>query len=417
MHDVAFKELGQAYGQLRAELLKSLQSMGLDPRSGSAIGSRLGVNRQLAWQVSTIACQPLASVGLGVIPGSKGLRLFVDASAGELGSAGAAEVTGLRHAVEQLDKAIEVHAGDRPTLALLAATWDRQEMETRTEDLRRDAHRAQCALLGARVQTQIRGIIFAPSQVGRHDRVAMASYQCLLGVTRIRSGHRSRLFYLEAPTHDDGTSDMDLAAMPSFLREKFRLEHDLSSVDPEQVEYLVDRHRGWVVLNPGAVGQSASSTLVFTGLPKYENPRYIEDRNRLNQIAFVCQIPTETLLIDCLMDRALAESREFRESLLFQCFDASTGHPMQPVSNEDPAFLYDLNDIDPLTTELTGSDPVYAGTAEVIARASARVGTSPDRLVGVRCRAKYVVAPMSVIVTRTLPSADRAATEPARDRR
>lgn len=405
MHDIAFKELDRAYGDLRAELLKSLQSLGLDPRSGSAIGSRLGVNRQLAWQVSTIACQPMASIGLGVIPGAKGLRLFVDASADELGTLGGNEIQGLRQAVERLDKAIEIHAGDRPTLALLAATWDRSEMESRTEDLRRDAHRAQCALLGARVQTQIRGIIFAPSQVGRTDRVAMASYQCLLGVTRIRSGHRSRLFFVEVPTHDDGTSDMDPAMMATFLREKFRLESDLSSIEPEQVQYLVDRHRGWVVLGAGAVGQSASNTLVFTGLPKYENPRFVEDRDRVNQIAFNCQIPTETLLIDCLMDKSLAESRDFRASLSFQCFDASTGHPMQPISRDDPAFLYDLTDIETLGSELLGADPIYPGTGELVKRAAARVGTTPDRLVGVRCRAKFVISPMSVIATRVLPKA------------
>lgn len=408
MNDPALQELDQAYGLLRSGLLRVLQAHGLDPRSGASIGTKLGLNRQLAWQVSTIACEPSASAGLAVIPGARGLGLFVDASSSSTGVGASAEVAGdlvaLRQSIERLEQTIAKHAGDRPTLALLAATWDSNEVESRTEDLRRDAHRAQCALLGARVDTQIRGIIFGRSQQGRNDRVAMASYQCLRGITRIRAGHRSRLFYLELPTNDDGSPDMDAAEMKSFLSEKFRLEPDLSTGSGNEVEYLVDRHRGWVVLRSGHIGHAATHNLAFTGLPAYENPRFIEDRNHLNQIAFVCQIPTENLLIDCLMDRSLAESSEFVRSLTMQCFDASTGHPMQPVSREDPAFLYDITDIEPLGPELLSADPAFARTGDLVQRAALRVGSSLDRLVGVRCRARYVIAPMSVVVTRQLPN-------------
>jgi hypothetical protein len=158
-----------------------------------------------------------------------------------------------------------------------------------------------------------------------------------------------------------------------------------------------------VVLGAGPLGQAAASTLAFTGLPRYENPRFVDARNALNQIAFACLMPTETLLVDCLMDKRLAESAGFRASLSFQCFDASTGHPMQPVSSADPAFLYDLTDVSPLGPELLGADSEYAGTAALVARAAQRVGTSPDRLVGVRCRARYVIAPMNIIATRRLP--------------
>lgn len=409
MPDFALSELDEAYTTLRYEVLRALQILGLDPRSGASIGNRLGVNRQLAWQVSTIACQPQASAGLAVMPGARGLSLFVEASAAGPNGVPVDDLNPLRKAIERLDRAIETHARDRPTLALLAATWDRGEMEARTEDLRRDAHRAQCALLGARVETQIRGIIFAPSRQGRADRVSMASYQCLRNVTRIRAGHRSRLFYLEAPTNDDGSPDMDAALMRSFMADKFRLEPDLSTATADDLEYLIDRHRGWVVLKAGPVGHAAASTIVFTGMPSYENPRYMEDRNWFNQIAFNCLIPTETLLIDCLMDKTLAESATFRQSLKMQCFDASTGHPMQPVSNDDPAYLYDLTDIEPLGPELLGADPAYPRTGELIARAAERAGSSINRLVGVRCRAKYVIAPMSVIVTRTLGPAPGAA--------
>jgi hypothetical protein len=406
---LAQQELQQAYGTVKQELVRVLQLQQLDPRSGAAIAQRLGVNRQLAWQVATIASEPSAAAGLTVMPGARGLEMFVEASQRGASQRGVdPESLGLRQlraAIERLEAVITTHAGDRATLALLAATWDSAEVERRTEDLRRDAYRAQCALLGARVETQVRGVIFAPSQVGDPTRLAMASYQGLAGVTRIRAAHRSRLFYLELPKHDDGTMDTRVPDLGVHLREKFQLEASLSSVGPDALDYIVDGHRSWVTLKPGQIGSAARERLAFTGLPGYENPRYISGRDHLNQVAIVCHIPTETLLVDCLMDQRLPESREFVSSLLMQCYDASTGHPMSPAMATDPAFLFELTDVEPLGMATFQADPHFAGTGDLVSRAAQRVGTTPANLVGIRCRLRYATAPMSVVITRRLPAA------------
>lgn len=410
MSVTAHAELDLAYREVRVQLVKVLQARQIDPRSGSAIAQRLGINRQLAWQVATIAGEASASAGLTVIPGQRGLEMFVEASARESRDKRQdTDLIDLRAAIEQLERVIATHAGDRATLSLIAAAWDSAEVERRTEELRRDAHRAQCALLGAKVATQVRGVIFAPSQHADSDgsTVAMATYQGMEGVTRVRSGHRSRLFYLELPTHDDGTRDMAVRDLPTHLREKFQLEADLSTVSPDAIEYLTDAegasHRGWVALRAGPVGNAASMRLAFTGLSKYESPRYPTPKDRLNQVAIVCHIPTELLLVDCLMDRRLAEHEHFARSLRLQCFDASTGHPMKPASSDDPAFLFDLTTFEPLERDSFRTDPDFGLTGALVERAARRVGSTPDQLVGVRYRVRYMMAPMSVIVTRELP--------------
>jgi hypothetical protein len=407
MPTLAHADLDLAYGELRIELVRVLQTRHIDPKSGTAIAQALGINRQLAWQVATIAAEASTPAGLTVMPGQRGLELFVEASSRLAGPA--SDLDQLRAAIERLEAVIRTHAGDRATLSLLAAAWDSGEVERRTEDLRRDAHRAQCALLGAKVATQVRGIIFAPSQKPQSDgsTVAMATYQGMSNVTRVRANHRSRLFYLELPTHDDGTRDMAVRDLASHLREKFQIESDLASVGPEAIEYLTDAegasHRGWVALRAGPIGTAAAMNLAFTGLSAYESPRYPTAKDRLNQIAIVCHIPTELLLVDCLMDRRLAESESFVRSLRLQCFDASTGHPMKPASSEDPAFLFDLTTVEPLGTSTFRTDPDFAMTGALVQRAAKRVGTTPEQLVGVRYRVRYMMAPMSVIVTRSLP--------------
>jgi hypothetical protein len=407
----AHAALNAAFAEVRSELVWVIQAQHLDPRSGAAIAQRLGLNRQLAWQVSTIASTTSVAEGLAAMPGVRGLDLFVEASRRNTSANGAPAADGLAKlcdAISRLEAVIRTHAGDRATLALMAAAWDSAEVERRTEDLRRDAYRAQCALLGARVDTQVRGVIFGPSQFGDPNRVAMASYQALSGVMRIRSGHRTRLFYLELPTHDDGSVDSAVSNLENHLREKFQLEPELSTIKSDDLEYLVESHRSWVTLRPGPVGVLATENLAFTGLPGYENPRYVSGRDHLNQVAIVCHLPTQTLLVDCLMDRRLPESATLAQSVKFQCFDASTGHPMRPASSADPAYLFDVTEVEPLGPTNIRADPQFAGTGDLVARAAHRVGSTPDQLVGVRCRLRFATAPMSLVITRQLPAAPRA---------
>ncbi|MBX9737513.1 MAG: hypothetical protein K2X32_11360 [Phycisphaerales bacterium] len=402
----AHAELEQAYGGVRGQIVRVLQHHQIDARSGTAIAQRLGLNRQLAWQIATIAAQPSPSIGLGVIPGARGLEMLLEASQ-RLGGTEALshELASLRQAIERLESTIRIHAGDRQMLALLTATWETGELQQRTEDLRRDGHRAQCALLGTKVNTQIRGMIFASSQLGDPTRCSMASYQCLQGVTRIRAGHRSRLFYLERATHDDGTVDHKMPSLEADLRKRFRLDTELSNITEDDLEYIVDRNRGWVVLRPGSIGCSRTSTLAFTGLSGYENPRYRTPQDHVNQLLTVCYTPTENLIVDCLIDRRLPESRTFLETGQLRCFDASTGHPSTPMSDNDAAFLFEVTEVEPLSEAGFYADPTYEHMHALVAKAAAHVKVPLEELIGVRYRAKYILSPMSLVLLRPLPEA------------
>lgn len=400
----AHEDLQQAYGGVRSQIVRVLQHHQVDARSGTAIAQRLGLNRQLAWQIATIAGQPSPSVGLGVIPGARGLELLLEASQRLGGGHGLEqELSLLREAIERLEATIRTHAGDRQMLALLTATWEAQDLQRRTEDLRRDGHRAQCALLGTKVNTQIRGMIFAASQQGDANRVAMASYQCMQGVTRIRAGHRSRLFYLERATHDDGSVDRGMPDLQTYLRERFRLDAELSNIVDDDLEYIVDGNRGWVVLRAGSVGCSRTATLAFTGLSAYEHPRYRTPKDQVNQLLTVCHTPTEEIMIDCLIDRRLPESQQFLESIRLRCFDASTGHPSKPMSDQDAAFLFEVTEAEPLGEAAFFADPSYEHMQALVAKAAGHVGVPIQELIGVRYRAKYILSPMSLVMVRQLP--------------
>lgn len=407
--DQLVRDLDAAYAQFRVSLVRMLRAVGVEARSGSAIASRIGLNRQLAWQISTIVSEPTSAAGLNVLPGSKGLDIVVEACRKEIGDD--PTVAEAHRALAALEEAVRTHAGDRASLSLIAAAWEPAGIESRTEGLRRDGYRAQCALLGVQAQTQIRGVIYAPARSGDPSRVSMATYQCFVDVTRFRRDHPVRLLYVEAPTHDDGGLAMPLDEMPSHMREKFELHQDFSSGSLADVETLVQGNRGWVMLRPGPIGRQATGTWVFTGSARYEHPRYTSPRDAYNQIGIISLVPTETLHVDCLMDRSLLEHMELYESVRVLCFDASTGLPMRPVSRRDPAYLFDVSTRSPLGPTEIECDASFTRLASVVDSAAKRIGSRLDNLVGVRFSSNCVMSPMDFVIERALPRPSQQGTK------
>lgn len=377
------------------------RGLGVDGTAGSVVAAELGINRQLAWQIATIVSEPICSAGLNVLPGRRGMELVIEACAAH--HADAALVQAASKALEAFEAAVHTHAGDRASLSLLAAAWEPAEIEHRTESLRREGFRAQCALLGVQAKTQIRGVIYAPSRGGDESRVAMASYQCFTDVTRFRRDHPVRLLYVEAPTHDDGSLAMPIEQMSSHIREKFGLEADLSSGSAEDVETILQGNRAWINLRPGSIGRRATGTWVFSGSAAYEHPRYRTGIDAFNHVGLTSLVPTETIHLDCLMDRSLVEHMDLGSNLELLCFDASTGLPKRPIGRDDPAFLFDVFRRSPLGPAEIECDAAFPELADAVERAAKRVGSHLDDLVGVRFTSMYVMSPMDFVFARKLP--------------
>jgi hypothetical protein len=392
-------EIEQALLAFRAALIRCLRAVAVEPASGSAIANRLGLNRHLAWQIATLAEQSSPGPALSALPGVKGLELFLEAAA--KAGAGGAELNPLKQALAELEQHISRHAGDRANLALLATAWSEDPSSVPSETLRREGQRAQAALLGSKVKTQVRGVIFGPSRQGSPKHVSMATYQTFDGLVRLRRGQHSRLFYEEAAVHDDGSAAMNPAHFEEHMRSKYKLLAAMSSGPESQIEVHVEGRRGWVTLGPGALGNQAQGTWSFTGTPRYEPPRYRSEQDQLNQIGILSYLPTETLLLDFLFERSIAAESDL-DAISAWCFDGSTGYPRRPALPNDPAFLFALPNKRPLSHGSLLADPAYARSAELAAAGAAQLGLRLEDLVGVRFQLAYLMAPSCLVLTRPL---------------
>jgi len=392
-------EIEEALVAFRAELVRVLRNLGVDPTSGTAIAGRLALNRHLSWQLATMAEQTAPGAALSAMPGSKGLDLF--AGAAQRAGLDPARVAPLRQAIAGLEAAIERHAGDRANLALLATAWSDDPTSVPSETLRREGQRAQAALLGTKVGTQVRGVVFAPSRTGSPDHVSMATYQAFDGLVRLRRGQHSRLFYEEAATHDDGSAAMGVADFTQHMRDKYRMVAELSTGRPSDAAVHVEGRRGWVTLGPGPLGKEARSTWAFAGTPRYEPPRRRSEKDHLNQIGILSYLPTERIVLDFLFERSIAAETDL-DAITALCFDGSTGYPRRPALANDPAFLFALPTRRRVARAELEADLAYEHSAALVAASAGHLGLGLDDLVGVRFELSHVMAPCCFVLSRLL---------------
>ncbi|MEM9082159.1 MAG: hypothetical protein AAGB34_01085 [Planctomycetota bacterium] len=403
----AASDLELAYRRFRASLADLLRSRGVQITSGTSIVRELGVNRQIAWQLATIVSEPSCSVGLESLPGTRALKVLVDCCRKLKGAEQASET--LNDSIQSLEESIVRHAGGRQSIGMLTAAFGPEGLQKRSEPLRRDAYRAQCALLGLQAKVQVQGEILVPADEQEQSGVLLkANYRCFHDLIRLRADRPCRLLYVQAPWSFAGESVVSAEEMPEYVRRSMAFEPAQSTVAAGELNTVFQGTVAWITLASGPVGDSVPVSVAFTGASAQTKgfpPRYGSSQDNICTSAAYCYVPTETMYIDRLMHKSLEEHAELLQATSGMCFDASTHLPLasDTLHPEDSSFLFHLEESSWLTPSDLKLDPAIPSLGEVAERAAARVGTSVDELVGVRYVVSYVMNPTLFVTKRLLP--------------
>jgi hypothetical protein len=102
---------------LRGALLELYRAVGADPTRPQEVSRRFNLNKNLTWKVARIIGAEEAFTAVPLIPGPGGLDILLDA----MSQAGAPSdaLTRVREAIEEFDRMIELHTGDRNQLELV----------------------------------------------------------------------------------------------------------------------------------------------------------------------------------------------------------------------------------------------------------------------------------------------------------
>lgn len=397
------QDLQDRYSEFRKYFIRLLSHRGVDASSGTAIAAALGLNRQLAWRLATIAGEPRCSAGLQVLPGAKGLRILVSAArrltdtSPDLGVA-------ISRSVDELEAGISYHAGDRASLGLLTVGLDTLGFESRSEALRRDGYRAQSALLGLRTKYQIRGGLAVPSKSGAKETLSYAHYTCFAGLVRLRPDRPSILAYAEPPWFEKEGFAIPDGGVEAHFREKHTLLREVSSLDEDQFSTVVDGYKAWLTLQAGPIGRHGAETLAFTGSGPIEFERFRSESNKFFSFSLYSCVPTDTLYLDLWMHRSLKEHQDLRRIAQACCTNAATGVPYKPPLQTDPRYLFELEDVATLEPSSLQHDAGMPGLDKVVAEAAEQAGVRADDLVGIRFTTRYVMSPVAFVLNWLLPS-------------
>lgn len=292
-------ELDLAFSRVQVGLRQALVSAGCDPARPQEVARRLNVSRNLTWKVSrALRTDVLGAIKL--LPGRGGLDILLTAVAG---AGGAPQVVQSAHqAVAEYFAAVERHAGDRSTLALMLDARS-DPLGEPLEQARRLAFRGNSGVWGVQAQVRATSIVVAPNRTDPRT-VDLAVVGGVIEFRRLRPTARWPLFRQRA-YDDTGVSqaireeplDPDPHPTHAFLLSRFCSGNvpriDIARTPMGTVYEAAEGPEG----NPGAF------TCYFGTMTRRNAPRYRTPTDDHAELYSEVSLPAAAMQFDVLVHR------------------------------------------------------------------------------------------------------------------
>jgi len=371
-----------------------------DPQSPQSISRRLGLNKNLAWKISKIVQDDDPTVVLEHMPGAAGLDIF-------LGKAEAAEVgpdllKTARDAVQEYERLIRVHSGDRATLEMMGTGLSPAGRQQRDEHHRKLLFQGSSYVWGVQARVIVKVFVVFPAE--EPGTLAFASVSGLVDFRRLRPDV-SWAMATRWWNNDDGTP-MDTppaeALDPDFAGAGHApLMGAFCSQPIPELRRVVEGGRTSFELVEGPVGNTGALTCVVgtmqRGIPFYRTPE-----NEWGEHIAMCDIPAELLVLDSFIHESFAFAIP-PEANLYGTLGvaANTPHPRQRLPLSEP--LQDLG-VGPLPLPT----PEVPRHGQLVQAIFDRIGRSPGEFRGYRMKINYPACPAALALRYRLPAAPEA---------
>ncbi|MHC4948655.1 MAG: hypothetical protein ACYTG1_10390 [Planctomycetota bacterium] len=222
----------------------------------SDLGRLLGVDRKLSWKVSRIVQTSDVFSIVSHIPGASGVGIFLDAAARRGVSPGL--LARARAAVADFERLIDVHAGDRASLEMMARGYVDDASEQAEINRRRDAFAGHSYTWGVQARTQLSANIVFPSEA--RDEVDVVLLSGLIDLRRLRPKVAwvvARLGFVDG--HGLAEPGESVPPPPIPLLESF------SSTPTALRSFVTPSGQVEIELDEGPVGDTGAMTCFFCG--------------------------------------------------------------------------------------------------------------------------------------------------------
>ncbi len=339
---------------LRGSLLDLYRTVGADPSKPQEVSRRYQLNKNLTWKVARIISAEDAFEAVPLIPGPGGLDILLDAMA----QAGAPDeaLARVRDAIDEFDRMIDVHTGDRSQLELVL---DSMGVGRPMEMSRKLAFRGNSGIWGIQAGVRVTAHFLAPCR-SEPDLLDLAIMGGLTRVRRLRPVDRWPVFQLRH-YNDDGSPDRrplrreaiepappGTAATPGdpWLMRSF-CSGAMPTIHPAR--------RGDVTLyeiGEGPVGRTGEFSCFFGFADLASVPRYRDASNSVGELISSVSVPAEALHFDLFVHESLTEAMSPRSEMLGTLGGAVDGvgtmplHMPERFRNLGPGALIDTPLVD-----------------------------------------------------------------------
>lgn len=299
------QQLDLTFINLQSALSAALLAAGCDPAKPQQVARDLDISRNLTWKVSK-ALQTDLNAAMKHLPGREGLGILITAL--EDRRIPTTLVHAAHHAAETYYDAVELHAGDRATLALmLDAQGDR--LSEPLEHARRLSFRGNSGVWGVQARARTTTIAVAPNAADP-AHVDLALVGGVVDFRRLRHSARWPLFRQHA-YDDTGTTQPDRheplipPGDPRHDPDAPMLLRPFCSVPPPQIE-IHRTARGTVYeAAEGPQGNQGTFSCYFGTMTRSAAPRYQTRVDKHAELYSEVTLPAESMQFDVFIHKTI----------------------------------------------------------------------------------------------------------------
>lgn len=169
--------------RVRASLAETLSQLGIDPTKPQVMSRQLGLDKSLAWKTSRLVSDDDPFAAMPRLPGRSGQKILIKAL--EQAGASTDALKSVQDSMDEFERLVEIHAGDRETLEVMVSSLSPQGAPERDETSRKLAFQGNSAIFGVQARVQTTAHIVVPSQTP--DYIDLGIINGLVDLRRLRS--------------------------------------------------------------------------------------------------------------------------------------------------------------------------------------------------------------------------------------
>jgi hypothetical protein len=390
-----------AFGALSAvqrALADVLRSVAPTGTKALTLARVLQVDKSLAWRVCRFVAEPDVFVASAHLPGESGLRIF--ARAIRAGQVPMPLVEALDRALDGLDAVVRQHARTRASFrAMLAQSADPSGEDPRVVDYRKAAFHANAAIWG--IDADVRAALAFVTRGDEPGRLDLTLVSGSAGIHRLRRDTPWTLFQRRVERDGKPLPTPSAPLDPALAADAIPLLADHSTVRAADlcVDTADGRLRCW--LPPGDVGRAVAMDCFFAERYRALLPARRRDGIEFADITLRHEIPAEHSLVELWVERGIGLDQPPDVLLYSMLAGELEGTEPQRAHRRLPLAAAP-RPIDGARPD--AGDPAFPRHAELLAAATARLGTPLAAMAGHRVTLRYPVLSTALVLRLRLPT-------------